>query len=134
MSEEKFKKDDIIEIVTNNGITYVGMFKNYVYDHVTEEHVQIECEDVMKVNLTPQPTEDGKGFMLIPKIDVMNFYSNGSFYKFNISEIIYNEKIEYNKFQEYYKRHVDEIKRMKVEAGSNIEIVSNVPSNIKPIK
>ena len=67
MDLKTLRSGTCIEFITSSG-TYIGMYDS-------QDGKDFYVNDVMKINLTPMPTEDGKNFMMIPKLDLINFYS-----------------------------------------------------------
>ena len=115
---------ECVEFVTKEG-TFIGVLLSA--DKATNSFI---VEDVMKINLTPVPAENGQGFMLIPKLDLLNYYSIGKEFEFDLSSIIYCSVVTGSKFVDGYKQQYKMYEQMKIQQGSNIEVVSaNAPIN-----
>lgn len=118
------KKNTCVELITSYG-TFIGMF-----DSVDEEKTYIK--NVMKINLTPMPTEDGKNYMMIPKPDLINYYSlTKSLFSFPNKDIIFMDEVVGSRFIEGYVKQFAAYEEMKTQQGSNVEVVQSVPENLK---
>ena len=123
----EIKNGECVEFITSGG-TFIGMF-----DSTDDEHLMVN--DVMKINLTPMPSEDGKGFMMIPKLDLINYYSvSKDAFVFKNADIIYIAPITGQRFIDGYKQQYEAYNDMKIQQGSNIEMASTMPPAVSPQK
>jgi hypothetical protein len=114
-----YKQGTCIEIAKGDG-TYIGLFEE-VKDGI------LVMKDVMKINLTPVPSEGGQGFMMVPKLDLLNYYSVGNDFSFPVADINYHAEVTGSQFVAGYKQQYKGYEQMKIQQGSNIEVV---PANV----
>ncbi len=114
-----YKNGTCIEISTGDS-TYIGIFDEIQGDNLV-------MKDVMKINLTPVPSEGGQGFMMVPKLDLLNYYSVGNKFTFSKASIVYHAEVTGSQFITGYKQQYKGYEDMKIQQGSNIEVV---PANV----
>jgi hypothetical protein len=117
-----YTKHQVVEFIAQ-GTSYIGEFSSF-----SEKDGIVNFEKVMRVDLTPMPVPNDIGgstnFVMVPKMNIINYYSLESAFKFNDSDINYIAVVSGNEFIELYKKMYSMYEKEKIKEGSNISIVS----------
>lgn len=107
------------------GKTYIGVF-----DQIKD--TMLVVKNVMVVNMVPiQQEQSEMGFVMVPKLDLISYYTTGDTFTFNATNLCYIGVVKSNEIIKLHSNLWDQYHKQKIQMESGIEIVNSMPNNIK---